>query len=309
MPFESDTFFYDYKTFNFIKEDLYEGSYFDILDLHQPGIQTKRTDENGYSNFLYLDNLDRKGYNLNKDFTYTVNANNFRNEHFSKLLRKEYNVLALGCSYAFGTGLPEQFSWPRILESCIKDKKGNVKVVNLGSPGLGIDALINNLVSFISQHGAPDAIFALFPDMNRHVIFHPVDNRFHQHAPSIRHIENKKSDPHLFSRVQNYVFEDRIYSSVKQIRMLEELCKAYKIKLFWHSWSGIDVDIYSSLKFNNFCQFDNYVFSEEEMYSKVPEKFKKYWDVARDNNHPGIWYMSSIAKMFFARWNESYENF
>jgi hypothetical protein len=154
----------------------------------------------------------------------------------------------------------------------------------------------------------PDAIFALFPDMNRHILFHPRDNSFIQYAPSIKNIEDRKSDPYIFSKVKSYAFEDRIYSSVNQIRMLEELCKAYGIKLFWNSWSGVDQDIYSDLKFNNFCPFYDYRFIEEEVYSTIPEKFKKYWKRARDVNHPGIDLMSHVAKMFVTRWSEVYEN-
>ncbi len=313
MPFKGTHFVYDGKTFDFIKKNLLPGYFFDILDFHQPGIQTKYTDEKGYSHLLYLDDLDQKGYNLNKDFVYTINANNFRNEHFTKLSNKNYNVLALGCSYAFGAGLPEEFSWPRILESYIKDKKENTKLVNLGSPGLGVDSLINNLTSFISVYGAPDAIFALLPDMNRHVIFHPKVNGFLEYAPSTQNIEDRKSDPYAFSKVRSYSFEERMYSSVNQIRMLEELCKAYNIKLFWNSWSVVDSDIYTKLKFNNLCSFYNYSFIEEEVYleevySTIPEKFKKYWDAARDVNHPGIKYMSNVAKVFFTGWKEIYEN-
>jgi hypothetical protein len=126
---------------------------------------------------------------------------------------------------------------------------------------------------------------------------------------SVKNIEDKKSDPYIFSKARSYAFEDRIYSSVNQIRMLEELCKAYDIKLFWNSWSGVDQKIYSDLKFNNFCPFYDYSFREEEVYLTIPEKFKKYWDSARDVNHPGIKYMSNVAKMFFTRWNKVYENF
>ena len=176
------------------------------------------------------------------------------------------------------------------------------------SPGLGVDSLINNLTSFISVYGAPDAIFALLPDMNRHVIFHPKVNGFLEYAPSTQNIEDRKSDPYAFSKVRSYAFEERMYSSVNQIRMLEELCKAYGIKLFWNSWSGVDQKIYSDLKFNNFCPFYDYSFIEEEVYLTIPEKFKKYWDSARDVNHPGIKDMSNVAKMFFTRWNEVYEN-
>jgi lysophospholipase L1-like esterase len=309
MPLEEYSFLYNFETFDSIKKNLFRESFFDIVDAHHTAIKTKRTDKKEYTHFLYFDDLDKKGYELYKDFVYTVNSNNFRNEHFTELSNKNYNVLALGCSYAFGIGLPEQFSWPRILESYIKDKKDDVKVVNLGSPGLGVDSIINNLISFISKYGAPDAIFALFPDMNRHVIFHPRDNNFIQYAPTTKNIKDKNSDPYIFSKARSYAFEDRMYSSVNQIRMLEELCKAYNIKLFWNSWSGVDADIYAELKFNNFCPFYDYSFREEEVYLTIPEKFKKYWDSARDVNHPGIKYMSNVAKMFFTRWNKVYENF
>jgi hypothetical protein len=153
MPFQYDTFVYDYESFDGIKDVLDPNRFFTIMDKFLPGVESIYTDNDGYTYYEYLDQNDKDGYLASRDFVYKLNKDLFRDEHFSSLNQKNYNVVALGCSYTFGHGLPVEYTWPSILKNNISAISKKTKLFNLGSPGLGIDALINNLVVFINKYG------------------------------------------------------------------------------------------------------------------------------------------------------------
>jgi len=307
MPFQYDTFVYDYESFDYVKDILDPKRFFTMIDKFVPGVESSYTDSDDYTYYKYLDDNDKDGYLASKDFVYKLNKDFFRGDHFLKLSSKDYNIVTLGCSYTFGHGLPEEYTWPNVLNKSIGEINKNSKLFNLGSPGLGIDALINNLVVFINKYGVPDAIFALWPDMNRHVAYHPNKKEYRINIPNLDHLRNRRDDRFLFDKVRNYVFEDRIYNHINQIRFLELLCKAYKIKLIWHSWPGIDVPLYSQLSFENYVYWasDPYANSSTELEHEVEDKYLTYGGSARDRVHPGIGYNIEISKMFFSKWQEN----
>ena len=306
MPFAYDTFIYDYSNFDYIKNALSRNNFFSIFNKH-PGYKDSYIDSEGYTHVKYLCDFDKQGYENGESFEYILNKDLFRGKHFEPLSSDNFNILAIGCSYTLGYGLPEEYSWPRMLEKEIGQYRNNAKVFNLGSPGLGIDAIINNTISFIDKYGAPDAIFALLPDMNRHITYHNDWKEFMVHIPSIDHLKNKKRDKFLFSQTKNYVFENRILSAVSQIRMLEQLCKAYKIDLVWHSWPGVDVRLYSELNFDSYVPYWGFEEPTSLDEDKLPTQYRKYFHGARDAGiHPGVRYYLTIVQIFLNRWKERY---
>jgi lysophospholipase L1-like esterase len=305
MPYLHSTFVYDFKTFEKIKSDLNDSKFFHIFDAFYYARETEYTDKDGYLHYQYLHNDEKEKDEDAKDFDYTLNSDLFRGKHFSTLSNENYNVVALGCSYTFGFGIPEQYTWPKILEDSIKKNKPNVKMHNLGSPGLGVDSIINNFLTFVSKYGTPNAIFALLPDINRHILYHPDEEKYITYTPSLISVENKKRDRHLFNVIQAYRFEDRAYQAINQIKMLELLCKGFGIKLFWHAWKPDDIDLYEKLKFNNYINVSNFSGELGNGFVKINEKYKKYSHYARDGIHPGIDYSAFTAEMFLKVWRAS----
>jgi hypothetical protein len=309
LPFLNDSFVYDFKTFDSIKDQLLPGKFHTPFGTRFFGKnahydETSYVDNDGYLHYLYLDEYDADNYVQYKDFDYRINSDNFRSNNFSPLDKSKLNIVTTGCSFTFGYGLPEEYVWPGIMKSHLETRIPNLEIMNLGFFGLGIDSVVNNFVSFIEKYGVPDILFALLPDMNRHVIFNPdpeIDG-FMTYIPFLGHLMKKKQDPHFFGRTSNYVFEDRIYASINQIRMLEQLCRAYKIKLYWSSWPAVDIELYGNLDFKNYIapSLEDGV-SNEEM-AQIPETFHKYWNSARDaGHHPGIAYQYQIANMFLKK--------
>jgi hypothetical protein len=77
----------------------------------------------------YLQNL---GWDQPGSITYKFNSDAFRSEEFDSAAD---NVVALGCSFTMGVGLPIQSVWPSLLGHAL-----NLQVCNLGWGGFSADA-------------------------------------------------------------------------------------------------------------------------------------------------------------------------
>jgi len=71
-----------------------------------------------------------KGWDKPEAVTYKINSKGFRCEEFDDTPC----LVALGCSYTFGVGLPEQDTWPSLVGKAL-----GLKVVNLAWGGQGAD--------------------------------------------------------------------------------------------------------------------------------------------------------------------------
>lgn len=73
------------------------------------------------------------------EFHYTadINSAGYRSEEFSADAsdRGELRIVTLGDSFTYGWGVEETNSWPRILESILRQEGFRARVLNLGKPG------------------------------------------------------------------------------------------------------------------------------------------------------------------------------
>jgi hypothetical protein len=303
MPIVEDIYMYTYETFDRIKPQLLPKVFVTHVNDMIENSDSSYVGEDSYSYLKYLDIPDREGYEKGSKFEYKINSDYFRNDHFTKLDPKVHNVLAAGCSFTFGHGLPEEKTWPKIFEKLAIDQQNNIKTVNLGSPGISISSAINNIMSFIKRYGPPQTILALFPAISREVVFHPKAKEYQTYSPAIRHLENKKRDPYYFFKTKNYIFEDSLYSAINEIRLFEEFCNAAGIRLIWSTWLLSDLMIYKELEFNSFVSNQDFHFDSDEGVLH-PGEYSEYSSVARDSCHPGINYSTKAAKAFFNVWKD-----
>jgi hypothetical protein len=323
-------FRYDYETFNFIKPflDKYSLNTLDVKSIYYP-------DRDGGSHWDGEHYIDEEGYLVSKilslgevkvlnqqDFSYKMNLNGFRSQHFKKLNKKDINILYGGCSWTFGEGLPYEFLWTTLLTNKIKNfyKDNNIEDFNVGYMGSSIHLIIRNIMAFIRNFGNPDYIFINFPDIARNINYCDVKKNYMKVYYSNRHLESKMNKTQL-KYTKNFVLEDSTLLAVDLINMLEDYCTSNNIKLIWTTWFYNEVDIYKNLNFKYFMisnkefeiqkpfEFIHHNIPYRENINNLP-----YWDLARDGNHPGTawttYFSNQVYEEFIKRhdvggvWNE-----
>jgi hypothetical protein len=300
LPLSEQAYLYDYKTFDNIKEKLKDGSFINFTDEFLKNKDQFYYNDKGYYCIKYLDEDDKAGYKNDTKFEYKINSDYFRNNHFKTITDKSNVILSAGCSITFGQGLPEKYTWPRLLEQSIINETNSIEVINLGSPGLDISLIIKNIMSFIYKYGKPKTILALFPSMSRQLIFHEGLQRYTMLIPNLFYLEKPKGDKTLFNKTKNYVFEDSLYYTSNQIRLFEKFCKNSGINLIWSSWQQDDLKIYRELDFENYLDSKRFIIKDAgESNFNIEDKYKKYSLLARDAAHPGVLYSKNVSLGFF----------
>ena len=79
-----------------------------------------------------LAQLEHYGW-LDADFDYALNPEGWRSRNGEPFDYDQPTVIAVGCSFTFGTGLPFDVTWPYLLSERL-----GVQCVNLGLPGHGL---------------------------------------------------------------------------------------------------------------------------------------------------------------------------
>lgn len=182
-----------------------------------------------------------KPESIGKIYQYNLNSDGMRSVEFSE----KPEILALGCSLTFGTGLPKKDVWPSLLESMVNKDGFDYKVGVIAYNGGSIMKSISCLFSMIHKYQyTPKYIFCNFPSINR---YHFIDK------------SNKES-----YLMQDYILYDFLgteqekadwvyYINLEYIKMLEVFCDRSGINLIWSSWEeDISLDAYCSKYFNRY---------------------------------------------------------
>lgn len=99
---------------------------------------------------------------------YKINSHGFRTKHFDQVDRP---IVCFGCSFTYGVGLPEEYTWPGIVS-----KHFNIPVYNLGVPGMGLDVASMYATNWlIDEIWRPRAICVLLPPPGRIDFFLPEE--------------------------------------------------------------------------------------------------------------------------------------
>jgi hypothetical protein len=205
-------------------------------------------------------------------FNYTINNNGFRGAAFPT----ETDIAAFGCSFTFGSGLPEYMLWNKVLS----DELGKTSV-NFGVPSASIESIVDIFLIASTHIKMKSAVF-LFPHHTRMQIAkkHPVNDRVDYLNTDVKcaSVINKAYglEPEYFYRG---IPEEEMYKSCKnKIYLLEHIAKERGIDLYVSSWSA---DTYNLL---NELEFESAILLPE--WSSPSMEFADA-DKARDNKHPG----------------------
>lgn len=147
------------------------------LDAYQPQITIPP--------FLYL-NHPQNGWTLRPGFqitllqkegpvTYTVNRQGLRSHREIPASTNLRYLYVLGDGYAFGWGVNDEVTFPRVLGRRLKADNLPMEVVNLGVPEYGTRQAMDHLEEYSERLGAPMVVLYLFNPND------PVDNLMPPH--------------------------------------------------------------------------------------------------------------------------------
>ena len=234
---------------------------------------------------------------VDKDNEYEINELGCRGK-----LKNNPEILAVGCSYTFGVGLPEIGTWPNILSS-----ETNKDVLNLGVPGVTIKEISKLIIKYVSKYNKPKTIFALFPPFFRTSLIEDVEfySSLRNKNPTIqaridkqmffqgqifydrseKGVFFKKQDdlPYMKHKEKNIVYMENVFSphqlisdAVDSISMIQDFCNSHGIDFYWSLWDNPSSMLMDSLvKIPNF-KLKNYIKFADDKFNNYHTKDGKF---------------------------------
>ena len=208
-------------------------------------------------------------------FGYDVNKNYFRCDEFDSLIAsKKKKLLVFGCSFTFGTGLPEEHVWPSILSKMISYKTGDeLDIINLSIPG-GSYSDIDRLSNYIYMFSV-DYICCLLPPLPRKSF---IDLNGHFQSMSMA-TDGKNKIHKLFDDMVKYSYGTFEYEQLVVMKKLEAMAKILGAKFCFINPFGGTINLE-----------DAEIISYSNMYNIKPITTQ-----ARDISHPGNKYQIEVA--------------
>lgn len=240
------------------------------------------------------------------EFNYTINRDGFRSQHFRELTQDNINVLYGGCSWTFGEGLPEDYTWVRLLTDKIDTLHPDKKACyyNTGFMGSSIQLIVKNIIGFCKTYGNPDYIFICFPDIARSIYWSTYNEKYVKMFPNVNQFRTKMG-PDQLEYSKNYIHENNVLIAADYIRYLEDYCSLNGIKLLWNSWHDQDHRTLANLEFNNCISEYHYetwrptYWDNTHPFPHDNVKSLPYWQISRDDAHPGTCWTTNQAEIFF----------
>jgi hypothetical protein len=235
------------------------------LDLHNKYMQQ--------NNIIIISNKTDLDNNVNE---YYVNNLLFRD-------KKDWvdgtpaDIVALGCSHTYGIGVPQEYTWPSIIES-----KTQKVVANLGMCGASAEKMLESFFLYLDTVGIPKYLFACFPDHLRysHVVegnfFILNDNQLGNNLSSRKVVTHTRTSDYISGDVDvknkiiklpsdpRYLIpkEESLSQYISSIYIIEKLCKFLNIKFYWSTWHDSTRGIFLEKLFSQegFClNKDNFI--------------------------------------------------
>ncbi len=190
---------------------------------------------------------------------YNFNSKGYRSIEFSK----NNELLVAGCSFTFGSGVPEETIWGNVIAD-----KLDVSASLLALSGISTSFIVEDIFRYFKSYGNPKMLLCMFPNPGRVDI--PCDNKVLTTGRSenpivytVHVLGDGDPDRHKYLKqpynVDQIASEHMgLYASIKSIRMLEQYCSATGIDFIWGTWDeSFNRLILELNKFNDF-NFDNY---------------------------------------------------
>lgn len=168
-------------------------------------------------------NLDKSWYWHNgPKITYKINNDGFRmDKDFDEIVKENY-FLSIGCSFAFGIGMPYEELYTNLLA-----KDLNMNSVLLANPGMGMDAFFHNFFVWIEKYKKtpPKFVILVHTSLDRKT-FYLEHNSYVSQTTMHPRLERNKS----FKEYITHEYDELIDYKLKNLS-IKNYCHAAKIKL------------------------------------------------------------------------------
>ncbi len=188
-----------------------------------------------------------------KPYSYKLNKDGLRSIDFDS----HPDIITLGCSMTFGTGLPIENTWPKLLEEILLQEGLDYSVGTIAYDGGSIMLAVSSLLSILNKYQyKPKYILCNFPGIDRYSFVNSNAESIVYGSSFAHPIKKIKSlYPHQWFDLIPH--EWSYFINFEYIKILEEYCRSNKIELVWSTWtrfSHMDKD------FEELCEkgFSNY---------------------------------------------------
>lgn len=273
--------------------------------------QASRRSTDDYNNTIYSNE------DIIEKVPYYINSHGYRSKEFDK----NDEILVLGCSQTYGSGMFDEFTWPSIFSSSIEKKYSR-----LATLGDSIGAQVYKAFKYFEEIGNPEIVVGLFPLHRLEYVSVPGkfianlrsgNTELERLCVGIAYLYEEKQiefskiphDPeHVIPR------EMSIFYNFMFIKMLEQYCESHNIKFIWSIYDdkNIATVIQSSAGISK-----NYLNTSDQHFCKNENKFcgtefnkHRLYNWAADYNskkhlgHWGIHMHRHMAENFIGRYME-----
>ena len=274
--------------------------------------RASRRSPNDFSKIVYSNE------DIVEKIEYNINSHGYRSIDFNK----NNEILVLGCSQTYGSGMSNEFTWPELFSNSI-----NKKYSRLAIPGDSIGAQVYKAFKYFEEIGNPEIVVGTFPLYR--LEFVSIPNKFLASIRSgntelerttigIAHFYQEK--PIEFSKIPHdpeFVIprEFSIFYNFMLIQMLEQYCKSNKIKFIWSIYDSKEIEIYMQSAPNTLknylrtsdvlsgCQWNEGKDCVKESKHKLFDWAADY-DAKKDLGHWGIHSHKHMAETFIEKYRK-----
>lgn len=262
--------------------------------------------------FVDIDNpIVTKNLNLPKfstlytaeSFTYDLNRNDFRCGEFADIDISKPIFVVAGCSMTFGTGLPAEDTWGRILFDRLQKEFPTAQFINLAAGGTSLDFAVRTLSSLRDLKRHFDCVVTLMPEISRrefsmedelvipfmHLSF---ENRFTCH--SVNHAMK------VYAQTLGIDSQNNKYNLNKNLCIIDLMSSHFKFPILLDSWGPAGAklqvkDLAEKAYQKLFISSPEILFNREIQSSPSINGLQEHLYKARDGIHPGKIYHQRYA--------------
>jgi hypothetical protein len=126
----------------------------------------------------YISRMNCEKHGIDFWSMYKLNSFGLRCDEFTKEHDGKHVVFG-GCSISFGDGLPDEYSWTRIVYDTLGSKEKLSGYFNLSFPGASNIFIFLQALKYIQIWGCPDLLILNLPDSEREFYHSEEDSRIH----------------------------------------------------------------------------------------------------------------------------------